>query len=251
VVRLAVEIYGPVVELSYSRRPKTHSQLLPPAVVGRAGFRGLLTHLTYSRRGRPINFRQPERVGQVGSLGPETHLTRIKPRKTTYRLRPPAVVGRGIAFHGPGVYLTRPSRGRTLSFLAPPVAQAADIIFLTEEVVLTRIRVPQAYSTLKPPTVVGAGIAFYGPQITLTRIKPPRVTYFLRLTLVAFRRPHGDVCGFDIALTFVCSLEVPGSQVSGGSSTRFGVTGSSRAASNITGSESAGGGVSGSDRKAT
>jgi len=189
VVRLAVEIYGPKAWLTYSRRPKTKSRLLPPVVVGQRPFRGIKTWLTYSRRGRPTAFRQPEKVGTPPFRGILTHLTRIKP---------------------------------------PPVL-----------------------STLKPPSVVGAGIAFYGPLTVLVRIRPPKVIHFLRLTLVAFRRPHGDVCGFDIAATFVCSLETPGSQVSGSSSSRFGISGSSRAATRIAGSESPGGSVSGSDRKAT
>jgi len=189
VVRLAVEIYGPAVELTYSRRPKTKSRLLPPAVVGRAPFRGLLVHLTYSRRGRPINFRFPEVAAQ-----------------------PPF---RGILIH------------------------------------LTRIKHPPVQSVLNPPAVTGAGVAFYGPLTVLTRIRPPKVIHALRITLVAFRRPAGDVCGFDIAGSFVCYLETPGSQVSGGTSTGHQISGASRAGSKISGSENAGGSVSGSDRKAT
>ena len=116
---------------------------------------------------------------------------------------------------------------------------------------LTRIKHPPVQSNLNPPAVVGAGIAFYGPQTWLTRIKHPPVQWNLRVVLVAFRRPHGDVCGFDIAGSLVCYLETPGSQVSGGSAAGSQVSGSSRAGSRVSGSENAGGSVSGSDRKAT
>jgi len=220
VVRLAVEIYGPVIRLAQikpkpttyflkpptdisdaqdigildvhlapSRRGRPTYLLSPPVVVGRAPFRGLLVHLTYSRRGRTQAFRQPERVGAAPFRGVLVHLTRIAPRPTV--------------------------------------------------------------TLLKPPSVVGAGVAFYGPQTWLVRIRPPKVIHALRVTLVAFRRLHGDICGFDIAGSIVCSLEVPGSQVSGSTSSRFGVSGSSRAGSTVSGSERPGGSVSGSDRKAT
>jgi hypothetical protein len=189
VVRLAVEIYGPETWLAYSRRGRPQYRLEPPTVTARAPFRGLLTHLTYSRRGRPISFRIP-----------------FTPGRAPFR---PILVS------------------------------------------LTTIKPPPVLSLLKPPTVVGAGIAFFGPSVTLVRIKPPPVMYVLRLTLVAFRRPGGDVCGFDVAGSFVCSLELPGSQVIGSERAGAQVTGSSRAATKITGSENAGGSVSGSDRKAT
>jgi hypothetical protein len=189
VVRLAVEIYGPETWLTYSRRGRPQYRLEPPTVTARTPFRGLLTHLTYSRRGRPISFRIP-----------------FEPGKAPFR---PILVS------------------------------------------LTTITPPPVLSLLKPPSVVGAGIAFFGPSVTLVRIKPPPVMYVLRLTLVAFRRPGGDVCGFDIAGSFVCSLELPGSQVIGSERAGAQVTGSSRAATKITGSENAGGSVSGSDRKAT
>jgi len=249
VVRLAIEIYGPAVELTYSRRPKTRSELLPPTVVGRAPFRGLLTHLAYSRRGVTLAFKFPHVIGEVGSLGPEIHLTRIKPRKTTYVLRQPTVV-RHEAFFG-FISLAPSFRGRPKSLLKPPSVVRAAFVASPIQVHLTRITPVPVLVLLKPPSVVGAGIAFYGPLTVLTRIWPPKVIHALRLTLVAFRRPHGDVCGFDIAGTFVCSLETPGSQVSGSTSSRFGISGSSRAATRIAGSEEPGGSVSGSDRKAT
>ena len=252
VVRLAVEIYGPEtwltrikprptttflrpptdvvderdiglvrVHLAPSRHVTPKYFLSPPAVVGRAPFRGIQVHLTRIKPRAVITFRQAAVVrAPFFARAIQVHLTRIKPRKTRTLLKPPTVVRPAEYFYGPDVHLTR-------------------------------IKVPLALSALKPPTVVGAAEAFYGPLTTLVRIRPPRTMHFLRVVLVAFRRPHGDVCGFDIATSFVCSLEVPGSQVSGGTSTRFGISGTSRAGSTVSGSEQAGGSASGSDRKAT
>jgi hypothetical protein len=219
VVRLAVEIYGPETWLTYSRRPKVASQLLP-GIVGKAPFRGILVSLAPSRFPRPL-----------------------------YRLRAPAVVLRPT--FSTNVNLTYSRRGRPVYLLSPPSVVRPPFFAEPVQVHLTRITPPPVLSVLEPPSVVGGGIAFYGPLTALVRIKHPPVHYALRLTLVAFRRPHGDVCGFDIAGSFVCSLEVPGSQVSGSTSTRFGISGSSRAGSKVSGSEEPGGSVSGSDRKAT
>jgi hypothetical protein len=219
VVRLAVEIYGPETWLTYSRRGRPQYRLEPPAVVGKAPFRAI-----------------------------KTWLTSIKPRPTVALLRTPVVVRVPVAGQLQ-VHLTYSRRGRPISFRLPEVQGKAP--FRGIQVYLTRIKPPPVLSLLKPPTLVGAGIAFFGPSVTLVRITPPPVTYFLKITLVAFRRPGGDVCGFDIATTFVCFLELPGSQVSGTDAPRAQVSGSSRAGSTMTGSDNAGSSVSGSDRKAT
>jgi hypothetical protein len=219
VVRLAVEIYGPETWLTYSRRGRPQYRLEPPAVVGKAPFRGI-----------------------------KTWLTRIKPRPTVALLKPPTVVRVPTA----GllqVHLTYSRRGRPVYFTTPFTPGKAP--FRPIQVHLTRITPRPTVSLIKPPAVVGAGIAFFGPSVTLVRITPPPVISFLKLTLVAFRRPGGDVCGFDIAGSFVCYLELPGAQVSGSERAGAQVSGSSRAGSSMTGSESEGGSVSGSDRKAT
>ena len=219
VVRLAVEIYGPETWLTYSRRGRPQYRLEPPTVLGKPPFRGI-----------------------------EITLARIKPRPTVALIKPPTVV-RVSKADVLRVYLTYSRRGRPVYFTTPFTPGKAP--FRPIRVTLTRIRPRPTVSLIKPPSVVGAGIAFFGPQITLVRIKHPPVQHFLRLTLVAFRRPQGDVCGFDIAGSFVCYLELPGSQVSGSSAAGSQITGSSRAGSTMTGSESEGGSVSGSDRKAT
>jgi hypothetical protein len=219
VVRLAVEIYGPETWLSYSRRGRPQYRLEPPAVVGKAPFRGI-----------------------------KTWLTRIKPRPTVALLKPPTVVRVPIAGQLQ-VHLTYSRRGRPVYFTTPFTPGKAP--FRPIQVHLTRITPRPTVSLIKPPAVVGAGIAFFGPSVTLVRITPPPVISFLKLTLVAFRRPGGDVCGFDIAGSFVCYLEVPGSQVSGSQRAGAQVSGSSRPGSIVTGSENAGSSVSGSDRKAT
>lgn len=103
-------------------------------------------------------------------------------------LRPPAVVGPGIAWHGPGTYLTSPNfvadrvrRRRPDSVLRPPrvVAPAPIPIFFGPSVVywaavkskqnsgLSR-RLPFS-SILRDPVVIGASIAWYGPGLYLTR----------------------------------------------------------------------------------
>jgi hypothetical protein len=219
VVRLAVEIYGPETWLTYSRRGRPQYRLEPPAVVGKAPFRGI-----------------------------KTWLTRIKPRPTVALLKLPTVVRVPTA----GllqVHLTYSRRGRPVYFTTPFTPGKAP--FRPIQVHLTRITPRPTVSLIKPPAVVGAGIAFFGPSVTLVRITPPPVHYDLKLTLVAFRRPAGDVCGFDIAGSFVCYLELPGAQVAGSERAGAQVSGSSRAGSSMTGSESEGGSVSGSDRKAT
>jgi hypothetical protein len=218
-VRLAVEIYGPETWLSYSRRGRPQYRLEPPAVLGKAPFRGI-----------------------------KTWLTRIKPRPTVSLIKPPSVVRIPTA----GllqVHLTYSRRGRPVYFTTP--FEPGKAPFRPIKVTLARIKPRPTVSLIKPPSVVGAGIAFFGPSVTLVRIKHPPVQHNLRLTLVAFRRPGGDVCGFDIAGSFVCYLELPGAQVSGSERAGAQVSGSSRAGSSMTGSESEGGSVSGSDRKAT
>jgi hypothetical protein len=219
VVRLAVEIYGPETWLTYSRRGRPQYRLEPPAVVGKAPFRGI-----------------------------KTWLTRIKPRPTVALLKPPTVVRVPTA----GllqVHLTYSRRGRPVYFTTPFTPGKAP--FRPIQVHLTRIKPAPTVSLIKPPAVVGAGIAFFGPSVTLVRIKHPPVQHNLRLTLVAFRRPGGDVCGFDIAGSFVCYLELPGAQVAGSERAGAQVSGSSRPGSIVTGSENAGSNVSGTDRKAT
>jgi len=252
VVRLAVEIYGPETWLTQIKPRPTTTFLRPPTDVVDERDLGLVrTHLTYSRRGRPQYLLSPPAVvGRAPFRGIQVDLTRIKPRATiTFRQ---AAVVRAPFFARPvQVHLTRIKPRRTRTLLKPPSVVRPAEFFTGPQTYLTHIKVPLALSVLKPPTVVGAAVAFYGPLTTLVRIRPPKTMHFLRVVLVAFRRPHGDVCGFDIATSFVCSLEVPGSQVSGGTSTRFGISGTSRAGSTVSGSEQAGGSASGSDRKAT
>lgn len=221
VVRLAVEIYGPEVSLAPSRLPKPKSELFPPTVVGQRPFRGI----------------------QV------TFAAKVARRHTIFFLQPPSRI-REAVLYPISVTLAPQKRGRPQSFLIPPVVVGR---FIAPPLLITLA--PQRRGTpkslLKRPTVVGAGIAFYGPLVTLVRIRPPAVIHALRQTLVRFTPPHGDICGFDIATTFVCSLELPGTQISGSDRPNSQVSGSSRAGSKVTGTESAGGGVSGSDRKAT
>ena len=251
VVRLAVEIYGPETWLTRIKpRPTTTFLRAPTDVVDERDIGILRAHLAYSRRGRPqYQLTPPAVVARAPFRGIQVDLARIKPR-AVIAFRQAAVVRQPFFARAIQVHLTRIKPRRTLAEIKPPTVVRIPA-FGQIAVHLTRIKPSAVLTALKPPSVVGAGIAFYGPLTTLVRIRPPKVIHFLRVTLVAFRRPHGDICGFDIAASFVCSLEVPGSQVTGGTATRFGISGSSRAGSKVAGSEQAGGSASGSDRKAT
>jgi len=267
--------------LAYSRRGKPKSFLRPPVILKTND--PLKVNLTYSRRGKAKSFLKPPIVVflAVEIYGPEISLTRIRPFPTVSflrpptdvsdaqdigllrvslapsargepksQLRPPAVVGRTYSL-GPDTHLAPSSRGRPKSLLKPPTVVTAAFVARAVQIHLTHITPPEVRTLLKPPTVVGEGVAFYGPDVHLTRIRPPKVIHLRGKEFVPFTPPHGDVCGFDIAGSFVCELQAPGSRVSGTESQGSKVTGSSQAGSKVSGSESAGGSVSGSDRKAT
>lgn len=240
--------------LTYSRRGKAKSFLKPPTRVFPFIARPTVISLVAQARGKPKSFLQPPRVVHlaVEILGPEISLARIRPPRVHSRLQPPAVVTAREIARAFQINLTYSRRPKALSGLGPPT-----IVELLEGphggplVSLAPSFRGRAKSLLKPPTVVGTGVAFYGPQITLVRIRPPRTHYLLKQIFVPFRRPGGDVCGFDIAGSFICSLELPGTQVTGFDSAGAQVTGASAAGTKVTGSDSAGGSVFGTDQEAT
>ena len=85
------------------------------------------------------------------------------------KLRPPVVIGGGIAWHGPGIYLTRPSRPTTKSFL-PQVLVEEEVARvhpgLRIKLVFGQSR--RGVAKLSPPAVVtpAAVEAYYGPATT-------------------------------------------------------------------------------------
>jgi hypothetical protein len=152
---------------------------------------------------------------------------------------------------GPEIFLAPSLRGRAKSTLRPP-AVVRQPVFGEIVVTLVRIRPVKTLALLKEPTVVGAGVVFAPIQITLVRIKPPKVIHFRITTPVTpFVPPRGDVCGFDIAGTIICWLEVPvGDRISGSDQAGSRVEGMAQPGSRITGSDRSGSGVTGEDREA-
>lgn len=111
------------VKLAFGKRGVAKSTLFPPAVVTFEPFRGILTWLAPSSRGQAFQFQIPPIVGEIGSLGPQIHLTRIKPPPVLSLLKPPTVVGAGIAFFGPEVHLVRIKPPRVIHFVIDAVVE--------------------------------------------------------------------------------------------------------------------------------
>lgn len=277
---------GPITELAPSFRGKPKSSLRKPVVVSQpSAYRQVVPPtLTYSRRGRPTYFLNPptrvfpffarktditlapQRRGKPKSFlrkpvvvrlaveiyGPEITLVRISPPPTISRLRPPTVVIRPV-FFGPLVSLAPSIFGRPKSQLTPPAIVKAPFVAEPIHVSLTTITPAPVVSELVSPVVVNDAEAFYGPQIWLVRVKPPKtIRAFVKAHVVEppFIPPRGKVCGFDIAGSFICYVELPGTKVSGSDQAGSSVQGTSSSSAKVTGSDSAGGGVSGSDNAA-
>ncbi len=220
-VFVAAEIFGPEQTLVRIKpRPTVTLLRFPTDVVEVTEFGSLQIQLAPQRRGKPKSFRLAYVVG-IRPHAPvaiwPTYSRRGIPKPT---LRPPAVVA-PVLFFGPSAELAPSFRG-----------------------------VPK--SLLEPPTVVTESDRFFGPAVQLARITPPKVVHFT-ITIAAepFRPPHGDVCGFDIAGSFVCFLEVPGATVTGGDRSTNRVTGASQSDSKISGGDRGADAASGGDREAT
>lgn len=152
---------------------------------------GPQTTLTYSRRGRARAGVAPPAVVFVTLFQAppiQTTFVRIKPPPVLSALRPPIIVA-PVLFFGPTTSFAPQRRGRPLSSLRPPqVVAQPELAFRPEVLVwLVRIAPPPIRSALLPPTVV---IPLFVPQ-------------------------HGEVCGFDIASSFVCGSDVLASSVCG------------------------------------
>lgn len=240
------------ITLAPQRRGEPRSFLRPPAILRTAG--QLQVNLTYSRRGKPKSFLRKPLVVQlaVEVFGPEITLVRISPPPTISRLRPPTDVSDAADIGLLKTSLAPSTRGIPHSVLKPPVVLVR-AIFFGPQITLVPSRFGRPKSFLTPPAVVGAGIAFYGPQIWLTKIKPPKVIRaFIKALVVEqpFVPPRGHVCGFDIAGSFICFVELPGTKASGSDSAGSRVHGTTESSAKITGSDSAGGGVRGGDSAA-
>ena len=134
-----------------------HTLLRPPVVVTAAAV----------PLARPIQVELADRQNQA-----RITVTR---RGTHSRLRPPAVVAGGIAWHGPGVYLTRlRPTPPTTSLLRPGLVEepVVAIISYGPEVHLTRIRPPEVYPDLGRVLVLdapGQALGWIGIQLAPSR----------------------------------------------------------------------------------
>jgi len=276
--------YGPTVTLTYSKRGRPVCELRPPAVIDiRPQTVYLSVTLAPSRRGRPMRFLRPAVLAAPKSFeAVSVRLAYSVRKRGRTLLRKPVVVFPFLA-RGVDVTLVRIRRPKFTSRLAPPaVVRVRDNKPI--QVVLTRIAPRPTVATLKPPTVV-----FYPPvettvrswfayqsrgvtrsalkaptvvfppalgrpiDVTLTRIVPPQRFWLLLPPAVVntFVPPHGDVCGFDIAGSFVCDETVADINVQGTDGPGSAVTGSDTPESRITGTDNAVGEVCGTDEQAT
>ena len=234
------------------RLRKTVARLEPPVVVRTPTFVGPLTTLAPQKRGRPTVFLTPPAVVflAVEIFGPEITLRPSRRPITKSRLRPPAVVG--IRPHAPiTLWLTYSKRGAPSSVLRPP-AVVAPVLFFGPKVSLAPSFRGVPKSLLKKPTVVREADRFFGPVLHLAKIKPPKVIHFKISAVVAtpFIPDRGRVCGFDIAGSFICFVELPGTKVSGSDRAGSNVHGTTERSAKVTGGDNAGGSVSGGDRAA-
>lgn len=269
--------------LAYSRRGRPIYFLNPPTVVAPVLARKSDVTFAPQRRGQPTYFLRPAMAVRlaVEIYGPETQLARIKPKPTITVLRPPTDVSDAQDIGTLETHLARSKRGKPTSFLSPPAVVATEpfrgiVIWLAPssrgqafhfrippavgevgsagpEIHLTRITPPPVLSLLKPPAVIGAGIAFYGPEVHFVRIKPRQVMHAVLKAFVVeapFVPPRGHVCGFDIAGSFVCYIELPGTKASGRDRAGSKVHGTTGRSAKVTGSDNAGGSASGGDRAA-
>lgn len=265
VVAAAAVFFGPQISLAPSSHGNPVYRLSPPTVVlAAAVYYGPNVWLTYSRRGEPIWRLSPPTVvfPPPELLGPDVTLAPQSRGKPIRRLSPPAVVRTAVEIYGPRltlapsrfpkpksrlrpppfflapfrpllVHLTYSRRGKPIFELRPP-AVVRQPPFRPIQLHLTRITPPPTISVLRPPAVVGAGIVFAPVTVWLapsfrgvpkSKIKPPTVTEFFR--------DQGDVCGFDVAASFVCGQDTTADN------------------SRVTGTDRNVGGVTGGDQKAT
>lgn len=177
VAQAAAPVAPVAVHLAAQRpRSRTRPQLFPPARVAA----GIAFHGPSARLVAPVNGRQLVRhrlsAPIVVTPAPPVVTALVIRTAPTHRgrtlsaLRPPAVVGRGVAFHGPSVRIVNPANRRAPvahrlpppTAVGPPAAVAAGIT-----VRLAYSRRGLAKTRLEPPTSVGNGLAFYGPGVRL------------------------------------------------------------------------------------
>lgn len=162
----------------------TLARLEPPTVIDNSPqVYYLATWLAYSRRGAPKSILRPptDLVDQadVGQL--RTHLAKIRPAQTHWRLWGPTVIGQGITYAPLAVTLTYSKRGRPMSILRGPSK------FAPTPKAETTLTVWLAYSVrgkpksiLRPPRVIDVRPQTKYLRVYLARNKVKRTRYFLR-----------------------------------------------------------------------
>lgn len=159
--------------------PKRFFHLSPPTVVQPIGveFFGPITHLTYSKRGRPTSvLRAPAVIGAgIYFRGIDTTLAPSRRLVAKTKLSAPAVVF-GTAFAPLTVHFTYSKRGVTRYHLSapifPPLARPIDTTFARP--VKSRTR-----SVLSAPEVIGAFFEARPILTNLVRIRPAKTRYQL------------------------------------------------------------------------
>ena len=185
--------YGPQL------RPTVNSQLLPPAIVfpapgggdPLAGIRGRLAYSPVRRPRARSRLAAPTVVAAVVAprfFGPQTHLIRIRPRRTFGALGGPVVVTAIVtqAFFGPATTLARSasqSRRARSTFIYPLVISRNEA-FGGIGITLVRRYTPPVRSTLRPvPMLTVAENVIYAP--IQGRLHPVAQTTFI----IRQRRP--------------------------------------------------------------
>lgn len=248
-----VVYFGPKVTRAYSRRGRPESRLAPPVVVRTFIARPVFVELAYSRRGRPAyELKPPTVVGPVLARRIAVTLAYSRRGQPKSVLNPPTKVtpffARDIL-----VTLAPQARGKTRSLLVPP-AVVREFIAQPLRVHLTPSQTRGAAYGLAAPAVVAIPEpVLYPVSVTLAYSLRGRPVYFYTgITLTIFVPPAGDVCGFDIAESFVCGdtetvVDVCEVVEQGDGS----VQGASAGGSTILGSDGSAGHVSGDDQEST
>jgi hypothetical protein len=275
--------FGPEVKLTYSRRGRPIYELRPPTVIDlRPQTYYLSITLAPSRRGRPMHFLRPAILAQAKQFeAVAVHLTYSVRKRGRAVLRRPVVV---FPFFARKIKITLApqSRGKAKSQLLPPAVirerenKPLTIVFVrirpfptvaflrpptvvtipenrATRVTLTRITPPPTIAFLRPPTVVRPPFVALAIQTHLVRIKPVPTTTFIQPPVVVqpFTPPGGDVCGFDIAGSFICFDEEAGSVDSGATAAGSTIVGGDQQSDNIAGGDQPGSSVSGGDQQST
>lgn len=212
----------PIIALAPHSRGRTHSQLFPPAVVRERESRPIRITLAPSLRGQPKSF-----------LSPPTVVFPFFARRIDVTFAPQA-------------------RGRTRSLLASP-AVVREFAARPVQITLAKIRPQPTTSFLKPPTVVTTPEpVLYPVAVTLAYSLRGKPVYFLRPPqILIFVPDRGDICGFDIAASFICFDEEAGSVDSGATAAGSTIVGDDQQDGNISGGDQPGSTVLGSDQQAT